>query len=306
MVQASWESFVDPRLAFYEWSVSEEMTGNNLLIPWQRVAGDVTTLQHVLDSSISYSPAQSIVFTLRGVNVAGLQAIISSSVRWIVDGEEIAQDQVAFEPSVVYDVKESDVNMIHTTDWSELEHYAVDPQDIDYVSSSTVLYAFWPQLRYQVYSWSVSENRSFEECNSLDNIACGSTIANFVAVTGLNLTHGHTYYTCVQATIDNIIIPNTDSVPPLLTACSDGVTVDLAPPTAGCVQIVVPEYNGDVELGSGNDEYGGSSTQGVVCMNVGGFLASNSELVLRWDNFADVETTYHVTAITHYEYALGM
>jgi len=302
-LQASWESFEDPRLAYYEWSISEEMAGNNLLLPWQRVAGDIITLRYLLDGFIS--PAQSVIFTLRGVNVAGLQAVTSTSIRWIVGREEITQDQVVYEPSVVYDVEESDVGTVDTTDWSQLEHYAVGLQDIDYVGSNVVLYAFWPRLRYQSYSWSVSENRSFTECDSPSSIACGNTIANFVTIDGLNLTHGHTYYTCVQATIDNIVIPNIDSVPAVLTACSDGVTVDLAPPIPACVQIVVPEYNDNVELGSADSEYSGRPPQDVACMNVGGFQASNSELVLRWDDFADVETTYHVTAITHYEYALG-
>ena len=91
-----------------------------------------------------------------------------------------------------------------------------------------------------------------------------------------------------------------------MTACSDGVTVDLAPPTPGCVQIAVPDYNEGLEFGSavgGSD--GDLLEDSVMCENVGGFQASNSELVLRWDNFTGVDTTYHITSITHYEYAVG-
>lgn len=306
-IQASWEPFVDPQLKYYEWSITEELAGNNLLLLWQRVKGDVTTLSYLLNDSVSYSPGQHIVFTLRGVNEAGLDASISTSVNWIVDGEEVTQDMVLFDPPIVYDILENDVRIAaDVSDWSELEHYAVNLRDIDYIGSNSVLYASWPALRYQVYSWSMSENDSYQDCDSPFSIACGSTIANFVVIEGLNLTHGHTYYTCIQATIDNIVIPNTVSVPRTLTACSDGVTVDLAPPTPGCVQIAVPDYNEGLEFGSavgGSD--GDLLEDSVMCENVGGFQASNSELVLRWDNFTGVDTTYHITSITHYEYAVG-
>lgn len=306
-IQASWVPFVDPQLKYYEWSITEELAGNNLLLLWQRLKGDVTTLSYVLNDSVSYSPGQHIVFTLRGVNEAGLDASQSTSVKWIVDGEEVTQDMVLFDPPIVYDIQENDVRIAaDVSDWSELEHYTVNLRDIDYVGSNSVLYASWPALRYQVYSWSMSENDSYQDCDSPFSIACGSTIANFVIIEGLNLTHGHTYYTCVQATIDNIVIPNTVSVPRTLTACSDGVTVDLAPPTPGCVQIAVPDYSEGLEFGSAvGDSDGDLLEDSVMCENVGGFQASNSELVLRWDNFTGVDTTYHITSITHYEYAVG-
>lgn len=306
MVQASWEPFDEPQLRYYEWSISEELDGSNLLLPWQRVAGDVTSVTYMLSNSTSYSPAQHVVFTVRGVNEAGLHSTISTNLNWIVNGEEVAQNLVLFDPPVVYDIEEDDVMPASVSDWSELEHYAVNLRDIDYVGSSSVLYASWPGLRYQVYLWSVSERSSFQDCDSSYTVACGSTIANFVTIEGLNLTHGSTYYTCVQASINNIIIPITESVPRILTACSDGVTVDLAPPTPGCVQIVVPNYSEGLEFGSAAGDYGSGLLEDVVpCENIGGFQVSNSELVLRWDNFTGVETTYHVTSITHYEYAVG-
>jgi len=306
MVQASWEPFDEPQLRYYEWSINEELAGSNLLLPWQRVAGDITSVTYVLNDSNSYSPAQHVLFTVRGVNEAGLHATISTSLNWIVGGEEVAQNLVLFDPPVVYDIQEDDTMPAGVSDWSELEHYAVNLRDIDYVGTSSVLYASWPRLRYQIYSWSVSENSSFQDCNSSYTVACGSSITNFVTIEGLNLTHGHTYYTCVQASINNIIIPITESVPGVLTACSDGVTVDLAPPTPGCVQIVVPNYSEGLEFGSAAGDDGSGLLQDVVpCKNIGGFQASNSELVLRWDNFTGVRTTYHITSITHYEYAVG-
>ena len=307
IIQASWEPYDNPQLEYYEWTISENLAGNSLLLLQQRVKGDVTTLSYVLNDSVSYSPAQHIVFTLRGVNEAGLHASLSTSVNWIVDGEEVTQDAVLFDPPIVYDIQENDVRTaVGVSDWSELEHYAVNLRDIDYVGSNSVLYASWPALRYQVYSWSVSKNDSYQDCDSPHSIACGSTIANFVVIEGLNLTHGHTYYTCVQASINNIVIPNTVSVPRTLTTCSDGVTVDLAPPSSGCVQIVIPDYSEGLEFGSavGNSD-GDPVDDSVMCENVGGFQASNSELVLRWDNFTGVDTTYHITSITHYQYAVG-
>lgn len=307
IVQATWGPFDGSQLRYYEWSISEELAGYNLLLPWQRVPGHITTVTYMLNDSVSYSPAQRIVLTVRGVNEAGLDASLSTSINWIVNGEEVTQNLVSFDPPIVYDIQESDVRVAPAvSDWSELEHYAINLQDIDYVGSSSVLYASWPLLRYQVYSWSVSENDSFQACDSPYSIACGSTISNFVVIEGLNLTHGHTYYTCVQASIDNIIIPNTLSVPRILTPCSDGVTVDLAPPTPGCVQILVPNYSEGLEFGSAVGDGGSNLLEdAVTCENVGGFQASNSELLLRWDNFTGVDTTYHVTSITRYEYAVG-
>lgn len=307
IVRASWEPFDEPELRYYEWSISEQLACNNLLIPWQRVLGNISSVTHILnDTNTSYSPAQHLLFTVRGVNEAGLHASTSTNINWIVNGQEVRQDLVSFDPPVVYDILEDDVRLAGVFDWSELEHHTVNLKDIDYVNSSSVLYASWPGLRYQVYSWSVSENRDFQDCDSSFNIACGETIDNFVIIEGLNLTHSHTYYTCVQASIDDIIIPNTESVPRVLTACSDGVTVDLAPPTSGCVQIVVPDYSEGLEFGSAIGDDDTNLLQDLVtCDNVGGFQASNSELVLRWDSFTGVETTYHVTSISHYEYAVG-
>ena len=306
-IRASWEAFDEPRLTYYEWSVSEGIAASNLLLPWQRVAGDITMVTHVLNSSVTYSPAQDIVFTVRGVNEAGLLGYISTRINWIVEGEEVAQDLVQFDPPIVYDVQENDVRSLEgVSDWSELEHYRINLQDIDYVNSRSVLHASWPGLRYQSYSWSVSENSSFQECDSLYSIACGNTVANSITTEGLNLTHGHTYYTCIQASINNIVIPTPSPIPSIITACSDGVIADLALPTPGCVQIVVPNYNEGLEFGStvgGNDLLQDDNV--VVCENIGGFQSSNSELVLRWNNFSNVDTAFHVTSITHYEYAVG-
>ena len=297
VIQGSWETFGEIR--YYEWSISEELGG--LLLSWQRVAGDVTIVTYTLKDSISYSPAQSIVFTVRAVNEAGLHTSISTAVCWIIGGEEVVQDMVMFDPPVVYDVKEIDITSSEgISDWSELEHYAVNLRDIDYINSNSVLYASWPALRYQVYSWSVSENNSYQYCNSPYTIACGSTVDNSITVERLNLTHGHIYYVCVQASVNIIPTPS----PNILTACSDGVIADLTPPAPGCVQIVVPDYTEGLEFGSavGGD---GSILDAMACENIGGFQSSNSELVLRWDNFTGVDTTYHITSITHYEYAIG-
>lgn len=296
-MQGSWEVFGEIR--FYEWSISEELGG--LLLPWQRVPGDVTMMTYILQDSILYSPSQRILFTVRGVNEAGLHNSVSTAVRWIIGGEEVEQDMVMFDPPLVYDVQEIDITSSESiSDWSELEHYAVNLRDIDYINSNSILYASWPALRYQVYSWSVSENNSYQDCNSPYTIACGSTVGNFITVEQLNLTHGHTYFVCIQASIKIIPTPS----PSILTACSDGVIADLAPPIPGCVQIVVPDYTEGLEFGSavGGD---GSMLDAVACENIGGFQSSNSELVLRWDNFTGVDTTYHITSITHYEYAIG-
>ena len=300
-ILGSWdEGFDESQLKYYEWSISEELGG--LLLPWQRLAGNVTMVTHVLNSSTSYSPAQRIVFTVRGVNEAGLGSSVSTAVNWIINGEEVTQDLVQFDPPIVYDIQENDIrSSTSVSDWSELEHYAGNLRDVDYVDSNSVLHAAWPSLRYQVYSWSVSENNSFQDCDSPYSIACGSTVGNFITVKGLNLTHGHTYYVCVQASINNIIIPSPS--PSILTACSDGVIADLALPTPGCVQIIVPDYNEGLEFGSAIGD--NLQLDAVACENIGGFQSSNSELVLRWDNFTGVDTTYHITSITHYEYAIG-
>lgn len=47
------------------------------------------------------------------------------------------------------------------------------------------------------------------------------------------LQNGHHYYVCIHAIAEDVVFEKWTERLPDVTACSDGVTVDLTPPTGG-------------------------------------------------------------------------
>lgn len=307
-ILASWEPFQDPELQYYEWVIGTETNGRSLLTTWTRIGADINRLNHTLDLNLRKAYQSFYYFTLVGVNKAGLKTSISTLISLI-----------AISPlPLVYDVSDTAVRPIAVSDSRDMESFSVHYTELDYTSSSTSLSAAWPTLKYNTYSYSISTSPAYESCDQDPRpFYCNTTIASAITVTGLELVHGETYYFCVKALADDSFSPSPEG-PQTITACSDGIIVDLAPPISGCVQIVPQISTGDLTVLT-NKERGGSGSgeeevelsvvvpvQTHSCSNQSGSQSSKSELRIVWDWFQDVENDNLPFSIVNYQYAIGM
>ena len=308
-----WSPFQDPRMAYYEWAIGTGEPGYELLTQWSQVERYETSLSVSLNVTVSLHMRNTV--TLRGFNAAGLHSMTATELLWNVDGETTPQDLIPRSKLIVYDIPYSGVRVPHSTDWRQLEYSEWDPigMELDYTNSSHSLSAAWPDLRYTSYNYSVSTMPTFTTCTPPSSgVACGTTIANSVTIPDLALEDGVRYYVCVQTRQPFAIHPSPSS-PSTLTACSNGVTVDLSPPSGSCVQIqpLAPVWesdvaSGDVASGSGFGDLVPFRSQCV--WNGSQFQSSSSDLHIVWSPFHDVEwngNAVHASGIAYYEYAVG-
>lgn len=307
-----WSPFQDTRLAYYEWALGTGDPGYELLTEWNQVEWYETSATEYINVTISLHKSNTV--TLQGYNAAGLYSRIGVGLYWNVDGEAIPQDHAPRSKLIVYDIPDSLVPGLSTSDWRELEYVEWDPvgMELDYTSSAHSLSATWPDLRYMAYNYSVSATPTFTARDSPSNLACGTTIANSVTIPDLELEDGQRYYVCVQGRRDNAIHPS-PSTPHTLTACTNGITADLTPPTGSCVEIRSMILDQDSELGSGGVA-SGSGLDVLVpfhkeCVKNGSqFQTSSSDMHIVWSPFQDVEwygNAVHVSGVAHYQYAIG-
>ena len=308
----TWSPFQDVRIAYYEWALGTWEPGYELLTEWSRVEWYETSVTAYLNTTISLHKPNTV--TLQGYNAAGLHSRIGVGLYWNMNGESVPQVHVPRSRLVVYDIPESLVPELYTTDWRELEYSEWDPigMELDYTSSSHSLSATWPDLRYMAYNYSVSATPTFTVCDTPDNVACGTTIANSVTIPDLELENGQRYYICVQGKREYAIHPS-PSTPHTLTACTNGITADLAPPIGDCVEIRPMLLDQDFELASGGVT-SGSGLNNLVpfheeCVKNGSqFQISSSDMHIVWSPFQDVEwygNAFHVSGVAYYEYAIG-
>ena len=306
----SWDSFGDPQMAYYEWTLGTGELGSELLIYWTQTEWFETSVS--VDVNVTVSLHTPNIVTVKGYNTAGLYSTISTELRWRVNNEILPQSSVPRTPLVVLDIHESEVEPLATLDWRQRHHREWNPADLQYTGSPDSLSGAWPNLRYMRYDYSISTTPTYQSCDSSRSVACGETIANSVTVRGLSLTDGQRYYFCVRAFRGEAIHVTTDT-PSVFTSCSNGITVDLTPPTGGCVHIVAPSLDsqGDT-LGSGSASSGLRPLLDVsrecVQSNESTFQSSVSELFLGWSQFMDIEeysNIEHVSGVAYYEYAIG-
>ena len=306
----SWESFIDPQIAFYEWALGTGEPGYELVVYWNQAEWFENQVSVYVNETISLHKRNTVA--LRGYNTAGLYSMTSASLFWNVNEEVIVQDSVPRSPLIVYDISNSQVQTLETTDWREIEHLDNKPTDLDYTNSPDTLSATWPDLRYRTYQYSISSSPAFQSCGSPESLACGETIANSITVTALSLVNGERYYFCVRAQRDDAILPTPDT-PSVLTSCSNGITVDLAAPVGGCVQIVSPslEARGHT-IGSGGEPSGLrpilDNSRECKETNTSRFQSSVSEIHIIWNQFLDVEQSgnaVHAIGVAYYEHSIG-
>ena len=313
-LEISWDPFRDPQIAYYEWALGTGESGSELLVYWTRAEWFETSVSVNVNVTISLHTAN--VVTVKGYNTAGLYSSISMELRWrLDDGEVVPQSSVPLSPLVVVDIEESEVERLATSDWRQRQFREWDPMDMQYTRSPDSLSGAWPNLRYMQYDYSISTTPTYQSCDSPESIACGETIANSVTVRGLSLMHGQRYYFCVRGSRGEAIHV-TPATPPVFTSCSNGITVDLTPPTGGCVHIITPsllDAQVDVIGGSGSGSAGElrpllERNRECVYLNESTFQSSTSELFIGWEPFTDVEqysSAVHISGVAYYEYAIG-
>ena len=307
-----WSPFQDNRMAYYEWTIGTGDPGYELLTEWNHVEWYETSAMAYINATISLHKSNTVA--LQGYNAAGLYSRTGVELYWNVDREILPQNHIPRSKLIVYDIPEALVPDIGTTDWRELEYSEWDPigMELDYTSSAHSLSAAWPDLRYTAYNYSVSTTPTFTACHSPGNIACGTTITNAVTIPFLELENGNRYYVCVQAR-RRYAIHQSPSTPHTLTACSNGVTVDLSPPIGSCVELRPLTLDTDFELASGGVA-SGSGLDGLTpfqteCVGNGSqYQVSSTDMHLVWSPFHDVEwygNAVHATGVSYYEYAIG-
>jgi hypothetical protein len=318
-LEISWDPFQDPQIAYYEWALGTGESGSELLIYWTRTEWFETSVSMNVNVTISLHTAN--VVTVKGYNTAGLYSSLSAELKWqLDDGQVVPQSSVPLSPLTVVDIDESQVERLITSDWRQRQFREWDPVDLQYSRSPDSLSGAWPNLRYMRYDYSISTTPTYQSCDSPESVACGESIANSVTVRGLFLTHGQRYYFCVRG-VRGESIHVTSATPPVFTSCSNGITVDLTPPTSGCVHIITPSLldappaqDDIITTGSGSGGSGGELRplleRGRECvyLNESTFQSSTSELFIGWNQFADVEqysTAVHVSGVAYYEYAIG-
>ena len=284
VLQLSWSPFTGPPISFYQWALGTgSAPGQQLLTNWYTVGGSTTSASANLGPSPVIPALVPVTVTVVGYNVAGLYTMTSAPVTW--SGSQ------TLTPPIVYDIPASLVQQTTQSNWRQLEYHATTFTDIDYEQSQSSLSAAWPTLRYGKYNYSISLIQSFQPCGSASALACGSTITNSLTVGNLALQHGLRYYFCVQALASDVILTTTSPLPAVLTACSNGVTIDLLPPVPGaCVQIVPSAAR---------------SVPPSACVNASGFQASVTDLQVVWSPFQDVGKAVHISGVAYYQYAIG-
>ncbi len=297
----TWDVFEGAELVYYEWAVGRAEMGREIITNWKRVYEE--SVNEILNVTISLHMPN--IVTVRGYNVAGLYSQQSVPIHWEVEGQILSQNELARDELIVFDITESDVTTIVTDNWKDIEHVFITYSDEQY-TNNTSLSGAWPSLRYTTFDWSISIQQKFTNCDDDPySVACGATINNVASATNLDLVDGQRYYFCVRGLLNNAIHP-TPHTPHTLTACSNGVTADLSPPTSGCVKVITFDAS-NYETGSGGS---GVAPSNLECESEVGLLfqVSTSDLVIVWAEFLDVEQyegAWHVAGVTNYEYAIG-
>ena len=248
----------------------------------------------VVSVPVNMSAHYEAVATVSGYNSAGAAATVSIDMMWRENGRIVPRSDLNTASLTIYDIAPSNVKQLkqlRSSDWRQLEHAATSFVDIQYSGYSNRLAAAWPTLRYPSYLWSISELPRYISC-SLSTIACGETPANEIVASNLELQHGHRYYFCVWSNATSIEHENFREDLPPIEVCTNGVTIDLRRPLAGCVWV-------------GSEEVSQCQTSD---MKERQYQASTTEMSIFWSAFSDIEvegTAVHASGIAYYQYAIG-
>ncbi|XP_071151404.1 uncharacterized protein, partial [Mytilus edulis] len=291
-------------VTFYEWALGDNV---GLHTVWNKIDNlTAVDLEHArfviyLNKSLDFSKCRKVF--IRGYNKAGVWSMISKEIKTctIQDGDSLIV------PNIVIDavgIQEK------TLDGEILDGYGHDiileengrweVPDVDYSPYKNIISATWPLLRHKNYTWAVIDSENLDvtsyyqddaklqlrdPCSHPDSVKCGFTekeYINAIFSTKDELEHGKRYIVCIHAPRKEVEYEKWTEVLYETNICSDGVTVDLTPPTPGHVWIGIDH----------NRQY----------------QSSSSDIFISWDSFTDVEEykkTVHNSGIKEYQVGIG-
>ncbi|ESO88673.1 hypothetical protein LOTGIDRAFT_165459 [Lottia gigantea] len=169
--------------------------------------------------------------------------------------------------------------------------------DVDYTPYNDIISAVWPTLRHRNYTWGLLEgplkststlysNPDIiipDPCSHPSTIICGHSDKEYINIKPPQLLkHGRRYRVCLHADSTTLQHEKWDEDLEEINSCSDGITVDLSPPSGGRVWIQTDT----------NTNY----------------QVSSNTLTVFWDSFIDVEEeggAVHPSGISHYTVQIG-
>ncbi|XP_069133969.1 uncharacterized protein [Argopecten irradians] len=288
----------------YEWAITDDSTKGKIFTKWIdldtfTVSGSKMTFELTLMGVMDFSRCKR--FSVRGYNKAKIWSVVSREVK-----DCAAFDPILIKPNTIIDAvgeqKYDDTGALKNGYGEEIFLKLNDiwkKRDVDYTPYSNILSAVWPDLRHRNYTYAVLNGEAVDvtsyylptnllslpdPCSHPHSIYCGNTDKEYVNIMfspGV-LQHGSRYIVCLHA--DSTIIQQEKGYVPLpdVSECSDGVVVDLTPPTAGNVWI--------------------GHVPGKV------YQTSLSDIYVNWETFVDVEelsSTSHSTGIQAYNVSIG-
>ncbi|CAC5401969.1 unnamed protein product [Mytilus coruscus] len=287
----------------YDWTLIDGNSGG-MYVKWQNVNNSkIINATHFsfdiqLSDDISLYKCKRI--SVKGTNKVGIASEVSTDIKLC----DVANGPRKIHPKLVIDAHgEKDTSSDAETQGMDIHletNTGWDFPDIDYTPYNNIISAVWPELRHGLYTWGVIQvkvnyadryYKSFTDmviqdpCSHPDVVSCGKTDEQYINVI-LNKTnslqHGHRYIVCIHANKSEIKYEKWTETLEEVNDCSDGVIVDLTPPSPGQVWI-------------GNKPNSN-------------YQISSSDISITWDSFMDVEEhekSMHSTGISKYVVSVG-
>ncbi|XP_052082402.1 uncharacterized protein LOC127720030 [Mytilus californianus] len=290
-------------VSLYEYSLQDSSYG--IYYSWLKADGisavnsSFSQLTIHLLGQIDFSKCR--IFALRGYNRAGVWQTTFAEIK-PCNGKDVV-------PKIVLDViGEQQLN----GDGSIIDGYGKEIyleetggwniEDTDYTPYKNILSAVWHSLQHKDFTWAVIEMKTLDAltyykdfnsirlsdpCSHPDVVTCGHTESAYINVLFKDespLEHGKRYTICIHAPSKTLEYETYTEVLEETSVCSDGITVDLTPPTTGKVWI---GPTSEVEYK---------------------FQITTSDMFVSWESFVDIEeygTASHSTGIRQYQVAIG-
>ncbi|XP_061176007.1 uncharacterized protein LOC133184958 [Saccostrea echinata] len=284
----------------YEWAITDQSDIGRLHTPWHELKNfEVIPEQYKMEftipltGNVDFSKCRRL--TVRGYNKAGLYSTVSADIK-----DCSAFDPRNIKPNIVIDaVGAQEAGRDGYGEAILLQTNARWPYvDRDYTPNKNYISAVWPTLRYNSYTVAVIKARNIDvtsyylpstslllsdPCSHPNSIKCATTEHEFINVKfgDGELEHGQRYIVCIHTEYTEIQHEKWTQVLPEINECSDGVVVDLTPPSVG-----------NVWIGKQGQQYQTSTT----------------DLYITWDSFKDVEefqTISHAFGVQAYQLGIG-
>ncbi|CAG2200973.1 unnamed protein product [Mytilus edulis] len=275
---------------YYEWALGDNVGIHTI---WNEIDNaTVVDKEHIqfvvpLNNSLDFSKCRQIF--IRGYNKAGIWSTISTEIKTckVNDGDSLIVSNSVIDAIGIQE---------KTMDGTKRDGYGHDI----YLRRTADGMRVWPLLRHKNYTRAVIDSENLDitsyykddaklqlkdPCSHPDSIKCGFTDKEYVNIifnVNEELEHGKRYIVCIHAPRTEIQFEKWTEVLEETNTCSDGVTVDLTPPTPGHVWIGIdPDKK---------------------------YQSSSSDIFVSWDAFTDVEEykkTVHNSGIKEYQIGIG-